>query len=176
LALVLSNPYRAFAPPTPIAGLALRGGAGVRQELEAVGLSSSLSRERVKALSGAQRVRLAVALALTGTLEVLMVDDVFDHLAPEVWGELQSDIDRALGKGALVLASRHEEALRGMKQLLVLRRGVAVEWGGQQEIRAAPAHPYTQALLEGTPPPDVEGETQPVVRLGESHWARVPRS
>lgn len=102
----------------------------------------------VRALSGVERVRLALLYALQNDPRVLLVDDVFRWVVPEMWQSLVDELDARVGETrALVIASRFWQALQTTRYVIVLHNGIAVEWGPREVVFAQPQHPYTRWLL-----------------------------
>ncbi len=150
--LLSTNPYTSFEPwaavrqfftasrRTPLALAELfRGG----------GMPSVAGDGAVRALSGVGRVRLALLYALQNNPRVLLVDDVFRWVVPELWQPLVDELDARVGEtSALVIASRFWQALQTTGTIIVLNDGIVVEWGPREAVFAQPQHPYTRRLLE----------------------------
>lgn len=150
--LLLANPYTALEPWAPV-GKFIDGPADSQVDmtahLHAGSLPEIVAGAQVDALSGMSRVRLALTCALSRGSRVVLVDDVFCTLLPEVWSKLYSEMDRALGESrALLVASRAWTALQGVDDIFVLWRGRFVEWGPRAAVFAQPQHPYTRWLLQ----------------------------
>lgn len=151
-ALLLPNPYTMFEPRIQVRkfllGLA-RDEAAVAAALRAGGLPVAILEARIQQLSGAQRLRLGVVVALLNQSRVILIDDAATRLLPEGWSRVAQDLPRACGaQPGVVLASRHAAALAVCEQLLVLCGGSAVEGGARAAVLDAPAHPYTRQLLQ----------------------------
>ncbi|MFD6949407.1 peptide ABC transporter ATP-binding protein [Nocardiopsis sp. TSRI0078] len=126
-------------------------------------------------LSGGQRQRVVIAGALVLDPEVLVADEPVASLDASVRGEilrLLLDLRADLGLSALVATHDLGLAWNIADRVAVMYLGRVVELGTVEEVLAAPAHPYTRALLSVLP--DAEGE--PVVLSGEPpDPKRVPR-
>ncbi len=127
--MLLADPYATWEPWLAVREVVTwRGGSLWREAgrpLFAGLLPMVVLGERVAALSGVARVRLAVARAMMLAPRVLLFDDFFSHIVPEAWPRLVEEIDRLAGQTCAVLfASRHVEALRD-----VTRRWVFDEAG-----------------------------------------------
>ncbi|MFH8617848.1 ABC transporter ATP-binding protein [Streptomyces sp. NPDC017979] len=114
------------------------GARAVAEALDLVGLGAR-ARVRVKQLSGGERRRLDLALALIGRPEVLFLDEPTTGLDPEgrrdTW-----DLVRALrDTGTTVLLTTHylEEAEALADRLAIMHRGVIVTAGTPAEVTAA---------------------------------------
>ena len=101
-----------------------------------VGLSDSV-RQLAGALSGGQRSRLSLAVALLGTPELLVLDEPTVGFDPLVRRDLWKLFYRLAGDGVTVLVSSHvmDEASR-CERLLLLREGLLLADGSPAELRA----------------------------------------
>lgn len=123
IALLWANPYALFANSSDVRST-LRGReteSPVREHLQAVGLSTATLSFKVQALSGAQRVRLALAYVRQRSPKVLLVDDLFAHLAPETWSDIITSMKRLMSRGALVIASRYQAVTETLDPLYTKR-------------------------------------------------------
>jgi len=140
--------------------------AGVRRLLSLVGLEPV---ERFidavpSALSGGQRQRVAIARALAPEPAVLVADEPTSMLDASIRSGVLSLFDRLVRQERLaLLLVTHDLASARMvcDEALVLFSGVVVEQGPIEAVLAAPAHPYTAALLAALPRADVR-RTEPV--------------
>jgi ABC-2 type transport system ATP-binding protein len=98
----------------------------VGEVVEAVSLSDD-SRRRVESLSGGQRSRVSLAVALLGDPDLLVLDEPTVGLDPVVRRELWALFTSIAAAGATVLISSHvmDEAER-CDRLLLMREGVIV--------------------------------------------------
>ena len=139
---------------------ATKVGAGaeerVRRLLTMVGLDhvANVQGRFPHELSGGQRQRVVIAMALAHEPDLLIADEATTALDVTVQAEivgllasLSRDRDRAL------LFVSHDLALvAGLcKRVVVLYAGRVVEDGPLEQVIAAPAHPYTVALLACAP-------------------------
>jgi ABC-2 type transport system ATP-binding protein len=113
----------------------------VDEVLELVGLGDKRD-ERVRRLSGGQRRRLDLALALVGDPELIFLDEPttgFDpHARRQAWETLRAL--RSLGKTIVLTTHYLDEAERLADRVAVLRRGEIVAVGPPaQLIGSAPA-------------------------------------
>ncbi|MEE2044671.1 ABC transporter ATP-binding protein, partial [Nocardiopsis tropica] len=101
-------------------------------------------------LSGGQRQRVVIAGALVLDTEVLVADEPVASLDASVRGEilrLLLDLRDELGLSALVATHDLGLAWNIADRVAVMYLGRVVELGTVEEVLAAPAHPYTRALL-----------------------------
>jgi ABC-2 type transport system ATP-binding protein len=113
----------------------------VDEVVELVGLSEKRD-DRVRRLSGGQRRRLDLGLALVGDPELIFLDEPttgFDpHARRQAWETLRSL--RSLGKTIVLTTHYLDEAERLADRVAVLRKGEVVAVGPPAElIGAAPA-------------------------------------
>jgi ABC-type dipeptide/oligopeptide/nickel transport system ATPase component len=99
-----------------------------------------------------QRVLIALAFALGPRL--IIADEPTTALDMSAQGAvLDLLVERARGEGAGVLLISHNLPLvrRYADRVAVMRRGAIAEEGTAAEVLAAPAHPYTTALIAALP-------------------------
>ncbi|MEU9603932.1 ABC transporter ATP-binding protein [Streptomyces sp. NPDC048057] len=145
------------------------GARPVAEALDLVGLGAR-TRVRVKQLSGGERRRLDLALALIGRPEVLFLDEPTTGLDPEgrrdTW-----DLVRALrDTGTTVLLTTHylEEAEELADRLAIMHRGVVVTAGTPAEVTAA-----RPARIRFTLPPHVPAGRLPLSLTAGADGRRV---
>lgn len=152
VAMLLANPYTSLEPWAAVRQFFTKSRparSALAELLQVKGIPAAAADVNVRSLSGVARVRLATACALQYNPHILLVDDVFRMLVPEVWDRLFVELDAQAGTTrALVVASRFWQALQGTHDLVVLYQGHAVEWGPRASVFAHPGHPYTRGLLE----------------------------
>ena len=125
----------------------------VVEALEQVGLSGRADL-RVRSLSGGERRRLDLALALLGRPRVVVLDEPTTGLDTEsrraVWRIVRNLVD---GGAAVVLTTHHlEEAEELADRIAILQAGVVVLSGTPQEISASQPSTIRFVLPEGAPP------------------------
>ncbi len=101
-------------------------------------------------LSGGQRQRVAIARALAVGPDVLLADEPTSMLDVSIrMGVLQllARLRRERGLSILLITHDLASARWLADRILVLYHGRVVEQGPGDEVIAAPAHPYTRALL-----------------------------
>jgi ABC-type multidrug transport system ATPase subunit len=143
----------------------------VGEALEQVDLSGRAD-VRVRSLSGGERRRLDLALALLGRPRVVVLDEPTTGLDPEsrrvVWSIVRNLVD---GAAAVVLTTHHlEEAEELADRIAIMRAGLVVASGTPQEITAEQPATIRFTMPEGAPPlpwlPGVRVEhTAPQVQL-----------
>jgi ABC-2 type transport system ATP-binding protein len=123
-----------------------------------VGLEGSEG-QRTDRLSGGQRRRLDVALALVGDPELIFLDEPTTGFDPAARRRTWEVVDglRALGKTILLTTHYMEEAERLADRIVVMARGEVVAGGAPATLggRDRAAAVVTFSVPDGTPPPPV---------------------
>ena len=131
-------------------------------------------------ISGGQRQRLGLALALSGAPRILLADEPTSALDPRLAGEMLGLLDRLRRERGLglVLVS-HDLPLIGRHadRVLILQGGREVETGRSVEVFAAPQAAYTRELLAADQlPAPVACAPGEIVLEVEALEVRYPRS
>jgi len=148
-----------------------RDPAEIEPLLDRLGLADKAG-ARYKKLSGGQKQRLAIALALVGKPDVVVLDELTTGLDPHARRETWELVEQVRDAGVTVLLVTHfmEEAERLCDRLALIDRGrvVAVdtpaglaERTGGQRMRFRPSTPIEDAELLALP------EVDSVTRHGE---------
>jgi peptide/nickel transport system ATP-binding protein len=121
---------------------------------------AQLARRYPHQLSGGQQQRVAIAMALAGEPELLVLDEPttgLDATTQRHTLELLDEIRRRTG-AALVFVS-HDLGLIAQvtTRIAVMYAGELVELGPTEHVFARPAHPYTRGLLASAPRLSQEG-------------------
>ena len=131
--------------------------ARVAELLQTVGLSPGDAGKFPHEFSGGQRQRIAIARALAGESDLLLLDEPTSALDVSVQAQvlnLLKDLQERLGLTYLFI-SHNLAVVRFMADRLgIMYLGRMVEEGPAEALFAAPAHPYTQQLMATVP--DVE--------------------
>ena len=122
--------------------------------LRQVGLDPTHAARLPHEFSGGQRQRVAVARALATNPDFVVADEPVSALDVSIQAQvvnLLADLRERLGL-ALVFISHDLHVVRHLcDRVAVMYLGRVVEIGPAAAIFAAPAHPYTRALLAATP-------------------------
>lgn len=158
---------RLLAEPAAIHG---RGQDRVAPLMAALGLAPELLDRYPHQLSGGQARRVAAVRALMLDPAILLADEPTAGLDVSVQGGLLTVLlerQRALGQ-TLVVCSHNLNVIRRISDdLVVMYVGEVVETGPAAALYAAPAHPYTAALLSTNPVLDPARRRMPIPLRGE---------
>ena len=108
-------------------------------------------------LSGGQRQRVAIARAIVLDPSVLVADEPVSMLDVSVRAGILRLLRALVDQSNMALVFiTHDLSLIGQicDDLMVLYRGVAVEFGPADDLLRHPRHPYTQQLMAAVPVPD----------------------
>ena len=117
----------------------------VAELLELTGLTG-LQRRMPYELSGGQQQRVALARALAPRPELLLLDEPFSGLDPQLRVELRDQVRAVLTElrtTALLVSHDRDEALSTVDQVVVMREGEIRQAGTPVEIYRYPADPWT---------------------------------
>jgi oligopeptide/dipeptide ABC transporter ATP-binding protein len=167
---VLQNPHSSLNPrmtvnriltepllvhrPIPRAAFAER----VAALLEMVGLDPAVRHRYPHEFSGGQRQRIVIARALAVDPDFVVCDEPVSALDVRTQAqivELLRSLQDRLGLSYLFIAHDLAIVRRVAHRVAVMYGGQIVELGAAAQVYGSPAHPYTKALLDAVPVPDV---------------------
>ena len=138
--------------------------AAVRQRVEEVarlcGLPAELLIRFPHQLSGGQKARIGIARAIAIEPRLLILDEptsALDVSVQVVILQLLDSLKRQLDLSYLFVSHDLNVVRLLCDRILVMYLGHIVESGSADRVFAAPAHPYTQALLSALPKPGAHG-------------------
>lgn len=123
-----------------------------RRALDLVGLDPGAFGARWPSeLSGGQRQRAALARALAGEPDVVLLDEPFGALDAITRVDVQrtfATLRDALGFSVLLVTHDLQEAFRLADQIAVMKAGRTEQIGGPHDLRSKTATPYVAELLD----------------------------
>jgi peptide/nickel transport system ATP-binding protein len=167
--LIFQDPQSALNPRRRVGGIVTQSleaaGTVSREErlararslLAEIGLPPETAARFPSQLSGGQRQRVNIARALCAAPKILIADEIVSGLDVSVQAQLLNLLIglRKQRAFSMVFISHDLSVVRYLcDRVLVMFRGEVVETGPTERLFAAPAHPYTRALLSAVPPDD----------------------
>jgi oligopeptide transport system ATP-binding protein len=163
--------------------------ARVLELFELVGLDPSQLTRYPHQFSGGQRQRIGLARALALNPSLVIADEPVSALDVSVQAQvinLLMDLQERLKLTYLFIAHDLRLVRHICSRVAVMYLGRVVEMGETESIFAAPAHPYTRALLSAIPVPDPNvprkrvvlapdsfDRAAPLREMGAGHWAAL---
>jgi len=148
----LAEPLKIFEP-----SLAPRERrARVARMLERVGLPAPASARYPHEFSGGQCQRIGIARAMMLSPKLLVCDEPVSSLDVSVQGQivnLLADLQQEFGTAILFISHNLAVVRHLSHRVMVICCGRIVEAAPCEALFAAPAHPYTRALLAAVPDP-----------------------
>jgi oligopeptide/dipeptide ABC transporter ATP-binding protein len=162
--MVFQDPYASLDPRWRVREIITEPAAGelsaaARRDratglLRQVGLSEADLDKYPHQFSGGQRQRLAIARALCAEPELVVCDEPTSALDVSVQAQVLNLLKETQGRlGLSLVFISHDLAVIShvSTAVAVMYLGRVVEWAPRAVLFAAPAHPYTRALLETIP-------------------------
>jgi oligopeptide/dipeptide ABC transporter ATP-binding protein len=164
--------FRAIADPLlrlqRLSSSALR--ARVEEVARLTGLPQELLSRFPHQLSGGQKARVGIARAIAVEPRLLILDEptsALDVSVQVVILQLLQELKRQLDLSYLFVSHDLNVVRLLCDRILVMYLGHIVESGPADRVFAAPAHPYTQALLSAVPKPGASGRSTRIGLPGE---------
>jgi len=144
--------------------------AQLRDVLRRLGLSTDILDKYPHQISGGQARRVAIARALLLRPKFIVADEPTAGLDVSVQGDLLNlllDLKAEFGLTYLLVSHNLNVVRRITDRTVVMYLGEIVEAGPTGDLFAAPAHPYTAALLSTNPVIDPTKRKTRIVLKGE---------
>ncbi len=177
IVLVPQNSMNAFNPSRRMGGQLIDGvllhrrATRERAAEEALALMEefNLSRKYYNSypheLSGGMKQRMSFIMGILPDPDFLILDEVTTGLDRLNKGIIMEKIDRLRrGKGILLISHEIDLVREVADRVIVLKNGVAVEWGPCREVLGHPRHPYVKELI-GSMVENLSGGITPLRRL-----------
>ena len=180
--IVFQDPYSSLDPRRRVGAQITDGmvihGAGNAAERAArmsalliqVGLDPGHAARFPHEFSGGQRQRIGIARALATAPDFLVADEPVSALDVSIQAQilqLLAQLRRDLGLAMLFISHDLLVVRQLCERVMVLYLGRVMEEGDSAGIFAAPAHPYTRALLSATPRLNPTQRTRRILLSGD---------
>ncbi len=141
-----------------------------RELLDLVGLPQDSMRKFPHEFSGGQRQRLCIARALAVNPKLIVCDECVSALDVSIQAQiinLLTRLQKQLGI-ALIFVSHDLRVVEHISShVAVMYLGRMVEYAEKSQLFAAPAHPYTKALLSAVPQADPTIKKERIILQGD---------
>ena len=120
------------------------------EELLSLVQLEGFNKRTIESLSGGQKQRVAIARALAQNAELLLLDEPFSSLDPNLrkeMGELLLQIREKRGLSILLVTHDHEEALRLSDRIALMKEGEILQCGRGEELFYAPKSVYAAKFM-----------------------------
>ena len=120
------------------------------EELLSLVSLEGFSKRTIESLSGGQKQRVAIARALAQNAELLLLDEPFSSLDPNLrkeMGELLLHLREKRGLSVLLVTHDHEEALRLSDRIALMKEGEILQCGRGEELFYAPKTVYAAKFM-----------------------------
>lgn len=151
LSFVPQNPFTALSPLTKIKDQFFTSLEHMHELFGLVDLDQSLAGRFPAELSGGQLQRVVIAMALSSSPKLLLLDEPTTALDPKTREHiiaLLKRLQRELDFKILFVTHDMVSAAALCEEICVIREGKIEESGRMDAVMNAPQHPYTRTLIE----------------------------
>ena len=120
------------------------------EELLSLVQLEGFNKRTIESLSGGQKQRVAIARALAQNAELLLLDEPFSSLDPNLrkeMGELLLQLREKRDLSVLLVTHDHEEALRLSDRIALMKEGEILQCGRGEELFYAPKSVYAAKFM-----------------------------
>ena len=120
------------------------------EELLSLVQLEGFNKRTIESLSGGQKQRVAIARALAQNAELLLLDEPFSSLDPNLrkeMGELLLQLREKRGLSVLLVTHDHEEALRLSDRIALMKEGEILQCGRGEELCYTPKSVYAAKFM-----------------------------
>lgn len=182
LQIVFQDPYASLDPRMKIRDVLLEPleihGIGSKQErlkkveeiLEIVGLGGHYANRYPHEFSGGQRQRIGIARSLILRPSLIVADEPVSALDVSIQSQilnLLQDLQEQFDLTYLFISHDLSVVKHISDRVGVMYLGRLVEFAPKEALYAAPAHPYTQALLSAAPVAKPDAKPQRIILKGD---------
>ena len=182
--IIFQDPYSSLDPRISVIDLIrepmvvnkLYGGRAQTEQralelMDKVGLARRLANAYPHELDGGRRQRIGVARALAVNPKFIVCDEPVSALDVSIQAQILNllmDLQDELGLTYLFITHDLSVVRHISNEIMVMYLGQCIERGPSAEIFERPLHPYTRALLNAIPHPDLRMRSQkPQIIRGE---------
>jgi peptide/nickel transport system ATP-binding protein len=155
---IVVQPLLSFGAAVPTAA---ELNAKARALLQQVSLPADFVRRYPHELSGGQRQRVGIARAIALEPDLIVADEIVSGLDVSTQARiliLLRELRTRLGMG-MIFVTHDLSVVRVLcDRVVVMREGRVVEEGPTEAVFARPQHPYTRALLDAIPLPEIDDD------------------
>jgi peptide/nickel transport system ATP-binding protein len=143
-------------------------GNRVKELMDIVGIAERFATAYPHELDGGRRQRVGIARALSVNPEFLVCDEPVSALDVSIQAQILNllmDLQRDMGLTYMFITHDLSVVRHISQEILVMYSGICVEQSNCDELFQNPMHPYTKALLNAIPVPNISSIGKELVLL-----------